>query len=81
MDLQLAAAVAGMGSTLLPHYLGEPHPQLARVSGPGEADAGVRLNAWLLSHPDSRGVARVQAVAELLMETLRTQNLQSEGEH
>jgi len=81
MDLQLAAALAGMGSTLLPDYLGAPHPQLARVSGLGEVDDDVRLSAWLLSHPDSRGVARVQAVAELLIETLRTRNLQSEGEH
>ena len=72
LDLQLAAVLAGMGSTLLPGYVGDRHSQLARV---GE----LRREMWLLSHPDSRGVARIQAVAELMTDALRSQNLELES--
>jgi DNA-binding transcriptional LysR family regulator len=76
VDLQLAATRAGMGSTLLPSHLGEQDPQLARVQrGTDRADV-LRREVWLLSHPDSRGVARVQAVAELMIETVRRLNLE-----
>ncbi len=74
MDLQLAAVVAGMGSTLLPRYVGDRHSQLARMEA--EAEVGdLRRGIWLLSHPDSRGVVRLQAVAELLLEALRGRDL------
>ena len=31
---------------------------------------------WLLSHPDSRGVARVQAVAAVVIDALRSRDLE-----
>jgi DNA-binding transcriptional LysR family regulator len=71
IDLQLAAARGGMGATLLPRYLGEQQGQLVRLTGYADGAAGFRVGAWLLSHPDSRGVARVQAVAELILDALR----------
>ena len=71
VELQLAAVLAGMGSTLLPAHVGSQHAQLRRVSVTNGVNAELRLGIWLLSHPDSRGVARVQAVSELMLGALR----------
>ncbi|MCZ6712138.1 MAG: LysR family transcriptional regulator, partial [Gammaproteobacteria bacterium] len=79
IDLQLAAVVAGMGSTLLPCYLGDEDSRLARVRGTSEAPE-LRRAMWLMSHPDSRGVARLQAVAGVVIEALRGHDLQAQHE-
>ncbi len=75
-DLQRAAVAAGMGSTLLPCYLGDRDSQLARVKGTAESPE-LRCAMWLLSHPDSRGVARLQAVAAVVIDALRSHDMES----
>jgi DNA-binding transcriptional LysR family regulator len=75
IDHQLAAVVAGMGSTLLPCYLGDRDARLARVKSTAKSPE-LRCAMWLLSHPDSRGVARVQAVAAVVIDALRSRDLE-----
>jgi len=70
MDLQLAAAVAGMGATLLPCYVGDGQAQLRRMPMTGAED-DLRCEIWLLSHPDSRGIARTQLMAGAIADALR----------
>lgn len=60
---QAAAAAAGLGVALLPHYLAALHPALERLDL-GAAPPPVEL--WLLIRPDLANVARVRAVADLL---------------
>jgi len=81
VSLQLAAVLAGMGTTLLPAYLGDDDARLSRVAlsggegGEGGEGAELHCGIWLLAHPESRGVARVQAVSELMLDTLRSHEL------
>jgi DNA-binding transcriptional LysR family regulator len=70
IDLQLAAVFAGIGSTLLPRYLVHGNSQLV-------AGDELRRDIWLLSHPESRGIARVQAVADLIVGALREHDLET----
>jgi DNA-binding transcriptional LysR family regulator len=57
--LGLAEAVAGgMGLALLPSYIGDTVPGLARLSPPLPELEG---ELWLLTHPDLRNSARVRA--------------------
>ncbi len=70
LDLQLAAAVAGMGWTLLPCYVGDRQAQLRRMPVTGGQDE-LRREIWLLSHPDSRGIARTQVMAGAITDALR----------
>lgn len=57
--LGLAEAVAGgMGLALLPSYIGDTVPGLARLSPPLPELEG---ELWLLTHPDLRNTARVRA--------------------
>jgi DNA-binding transcriptional LysR family regulator len=64
--LQLAAVRAHMGITLLPCAFGDADPALRRV---GDIDPVHAQDVWLLTHPDLRGVARAQALAEFLVQT------------
>lgn len=52
------AAAQGLGLAVLPCYVGDPDPALARVGGSIEA---LRSELWLLTHPDLRRVARIRA--------------------
>lgn len=61
--LQLAAARAGIGVTLLPCVLGDRQPDLRRLGSDEPVDA---QEFWLLFHPDLRGVADVQALSSFL---------------
>lgn len=62
---QAAAAAAGVGVALLPHYLAVAQPGLARVDlGALPPDAEL----WLLVRPDLAAVPRVRAVADFLVE-------------
>lgn len=78
VDLQVAAAVSGMGATLLPCALADRDPGLRREPVAGEGPGELQRTLWLLFHPNSRGVARLQAVAELVLESLRRQLPQTE---
>jgi DNA-binding transcriptional LysR family regulator len=56
---QFVACRAGMGLALLPCYLGDPEPALARaLSGP---IPGLAREMWIVTHGDLRGTARVRA--------------------
>ena len=62
----LHAVRAGMGIAALPCMLGDSEPSLARV-GTGFIElAGV----WLLAHPDTRSVVRIEAARNALAATL-----------
>jgi DNA-binding transcriptional LysR family regulator len=61
--LQIEAAEAGLGLALLPCFLGDRVPGLARVSG----DAPVLdRSLWLLLHDDLRHTARVRAFVDFV---------------
>ena len=58
------AARAGMGVTMLPHYLGSSDPLLRRVAAePAAADREM----WLVVHPDLRRAPRIRAVMDYLV--------------
>jgi DNA-binding transcriptional LysR family regulator len=54
----MQAAKAGLGLVMLPCYVGDAEPELARLRPPTQ-EPGNKL--WLLTHPDLRQVARVRA--------------------
>lgn len=58
------AARAGMGITVLPHYLGAGDPLLRRLpANPAAADREM----WLVVHPDLRRAPRIRAVMDYLV--------------
>jgi len=63
--LQQAAARSGMGVTLLPCAVGDADGELLRVAQAEPVDA---QEIWLLSHPDLRGVVRIQTVSKFIQE-------------
>lgn len=61
----LARAVAdGVGQGLLPCFLADPDPRLARLSGPHPV---LSRELWMLIHPDARLLPRVAATADWLV--------------
>ncbi|WP_052261851.1 LysR family transcriptional regulator [Leisingera sp. ANG-M1] len=56
---QLEAVKSGLGIAPFPHYLGRAHPDLVELL-PGQLQSKAGL--WLLSHPDTSSIARVQTV-------------------
>ncbi len=60
----LNAAICGMGVAVLPCFLGEPEPQLRRLT---PRILGVR-DIHLVVHPDLARVARVRAVMDFIVE-------------
>ena len=65
MQTQYAAVRAGLGTTFLPHFIGDADTALTRVEiGPFDTDRQL----WLLYHRDLRGSQRVQAVREFVTE-------------
>lgn len=58
-----AAARAGLGQAVLPTWVGDPDPGLARLPHP---DVRHMADLWLLYHPDLRANARVDAVRTVL---------------
>ncbi|NIP14755.1 MAG: LysR family transcriptional regulator [Pseudomonadales bacterium] len=65
--LQLAAVEAGMGGSLLPCAVVDGHAGFLR----DESRPEVILPLWLLLHPDSRPLVRVQVVADALTDAVR----------
>ena len=70
------AVLAGMGVALLPCHLGDGEPALVRL---GPAQPEVRLDLWLLTHPDLRRTARVRAFMEVMGRRLAGEREQLEG--
>lgn len=64
----VAALRSGLGLGLLPCFMGEQEPALTRVPTTFE-ESGWGL--WVLSHPDLRTTARVKALRDFVVRTLR----------
>ncbi len=65
--LQHEACRAGMGVAILPCFIGDADPQLARLP-PGCSEP--RLELWLLYHPDLRSSKKIQALVHFLYELM-----------
>jgi molybdate transport repressor ModE-like protein len=65
---QLGAARAGIGLALLPCYLGDGEPDLARALPAPVAELAGEL--WIVTHADLKGTARVRAFFDLVGEGL-----------
>ena len=74
---QLAAAKAGMGIALLPCYLGDPEPDLARALPDPVPELAREL--WIVTHPDLRRTARVRAFFEAVAEGIAADRPLVEG--
>ncbi|MGF1594761.1 MAG: LysR family transcriptional regulator [Kiloniellaceae bacterium] len=73
---QASAARAGLGSAVLPCFLGDGDAALRRLAPPApELDTEL----WLLTHPDLQRSARIRALLDLLYEALRRRQPQFEG--
>lgn len=68
---QLAAARAGIGLALLPCYLGDGDPGLARAFGTPIGELTREL--WIVTHADLRRTARVRAFFETVGNSLAAQ--------
>jgi DNA-binding transcriptional LysR family regulator len=67
MAVLVEAAREGLGLVMLPTYVGDPDPTLRRCARP---DARHVADFWLLSHPDLRDNARLQAARECVVTAL-----------
>lgn len=70
------AVRAGLGRAVLPTYVGDSEPGLARLPQP---DVRHMADLWLLYHPDLRGSARVHAVRVALREGFERRRALFEG--
>jgi len=69
--LTQAALREGMGVSILPCFMGDPDPALARYTEPQpEWDLGL----WILLHPDLKNTARVLAFRDHMMEAMKAQS-------
>lgn len=67
----------GGGLGVLPCYLGDPTPDLVRLSDPLEGES---IDLWLLAHQDLRRMARVRIAMDFLAQRLRDRQRQLEGQ-
>jgi DNA-binding transcriptional LysR family regulator len=65
---QLVAAKLGIGLAVLPCYLGDPEPELARALAEPLPDLTAEL--WIVTHADLKATARVRAFFDLVGEGL-----------
>lgn len=77
MAVMVEAARAGLGMVMLPTYVGDGDPELARLAQP---DLRHVADFWLLSHPDLRDNARVKAVRECIAAALSARTSLFRGE-
>jgi molybdate transport repressor ModE-like protein len=74
---QLGAARAGIGLALLPCYLGDGEPDLARALPEPVSELTGEL--WIVTHADLKGTARVRAFFDLVGEGLARERDLFEG--
>jgi len=67
--LTQAALREGMGISILPCFMGDLDPRLARYSDPPKWD----LNLWILLHPDLKRTARVLAFRDYMTRAIQAQ--------
>ncbi|MBL4853542.1 MAG: LysR family transcriptional regulator [Robiginitomaculum sp.] len=72
----LEAARFGVGATILPCFIGESDPALARIS-PGETVS--RRDIWLLVHADLRKVPRIRTFLDFFVHYIKSQKHLIEG--
>jgi DNA-binding transcriptional LysR family regulator len=75
---QFVAARAGIGLAVLPCYLGDPEPGLARALPGGPVPALAR-ELWIVTHQDLRRTARVRAFFEAVAEGVTADRVLVEG--
>lgn len=66
-ELMIQAALAGLGLVMLPTYMGDQEPGLARLTKP---DLRHLADFWLLGHSDLRDNARLRAARETIVAAL-----------
>lgn len=74
--LQLEAAKAGMGISMLPCFLGDSEPSLQRLPGSRPTPAH---DVWLLTHPDLRHTARIKAFKSFITQAMEAHRALLEG--
>jgi DNA-binding transcriptional LysR family regulator len=74
---QLSAAKAGIGLALLPCYLGDGEPDLARATRKPVSDLAGEL--WIVTHADLKNTARVRAFFDLVGDGLARERRLFEG--
>lgn len=70
------ALVSGLGIGLLPCLMGDAAPQLRRAPGIEPLRVG---EVWLFTRPESRGVARIQALSTFLQQVFARHQSRLEG--
>lgn len=76
---QFVAARAGIGLAVLPCYLGDPEPSLARTLPGGPVPALAR-EMWIVTHRDLRRTARVRAFFEAVAASIGVDRALIEGD-
>jgi DNA-binding transcriptional LysR family regulator len=74
--LTQAALREGVGISILPCFMGDPDPALARY---GEPDPAWDLGLWILLHPDLKRTARVLAFRDHMVEAITAERDLFEG--
>ena len=68
---QMVAARAGIGLALLPCYLGDRDPGLARALADPVSDLAGEL--WIVTHHDLKATARVRAFFDIVGEAIASE--------
>ncbi|MDQ7015306.1 MAG: LysR family transcriptional regulator [Gammaproteobacteria bacterium] len=76
--LTLSAIKQGLGVSILPCFMGDVEPSLARYCNP---DPDFNLGLWILLHPDLKRTARVLAFREFMIEAIKEQRSLFEGKN
>jgi DNA-binding transcriptional LysR family regulator len=76
LALQHEAIRGGAGLGLLPCFLGDADPALARVTPP---IADLTVDYWLVVHPDLRAVGRVRRVTDWIRATFKAASAELQG--
>lgn len=63
----IKAVAAGIGIAVLPRFAAAQDDGVEQISAPLK---DVQMPVWLLSHPDSRGNARVRALSQFLVQQI-----------
>lgn len=77
MEVQVEAALAGLGIVMLPTYVGDAQPLLQRLAKP---DLRHVADFWLLSHRDLRDNARLRAARACITTAITEQAALFRGE-
>ena len=71
ISAQMEAAAAGAGLCVLPDYVASSHPELQLVLGDAFC---LKREYWLAIHPEMINLARVRAVIDFIVESVRSES-------